>query len=153
MNPIVHFLGYGMTACQMQGPPKDWPEGHRWTSNWDEVTCPECLKGKEPIDTFTISADGKSITCKRCGRTSHNLNDVEWRYCGFCHVFHEDIWPPARRWWIEHPPEDMVVVVCDCGFRLGIKKFDLDEITAGVWGTIPCPRCKARLNDKIKVLV
>lgn len=41
--------------------------------------------------TFTISKDKCSITCLKCGRTSHNLNDVKHRYCGHCHVFHEDI--------------------------------------------------------------
>lgn len=55
-------------------------------------------------DTFKISEDGKSITCLRCKRTSFNPNDVEQRYCGFCHVFHDDIWPPAREWWIKNPP-------------------------------------------------
>ena len=40
--------------------------------------------------TFSISADGKSITCQICGLTSHNLNDVREKYCGKCHVFHED---------------------------------------------------------------
>jgi hypothetical protein len=30
-----------------------------------------------------------SITCPRCGKTSHNANDVEQRYCGNCHQFHE----------------------------------------------------------------
>jgi hypothetical protein len=31
-----------------------------------------------------------SITCLVCGLTSWNANDVENRYCGFCHRFHED---------------------------------------------------------------
>lgn len=53
-------------------------------------------------DTFTIASDGQAITCLRCKRTSHNENDVEQRYCGYCHVFHEDIYPPARCWWIGH---------------------------------------------------
>lgn len=26
-----------------------------------------------------------SITCPRCGRTSHNPIDVRERYCGVCH--------------------------------------------------------------------
>lgn len=26
-----------------------------------------------------------SITCPRCGATSHNLNDVREGYCGRCH--------------------------------------------------------------------
>jgi hypothetical protein len=39
---------------------------------------------------YVISSDGTAITCPRCGRTSHNPNDVRERYCGFCHAFHED---------------------------------------------------------------
>jgi hypothetical protein len=30
------------------------------------------------------------IRCHTCQRVSFNANDVEQRYCGFCHVFHED---------------------------------------------------------------
>lgn len=55
------------------------------------------------IQTFTISPDGKSITCLMCKTTSHHPEDVENHYCGRCHVFHDDIWPPARRWWLDHP--------------------------------------------------
>jgi ribosomal protein S27AE len=29
----------------------------------------------------------KSITCPRCGMTSHNVNDVLNLYCGNCHIF------------------------------------------------------------------
>ncbi len=57
-------------------------------------------------DTFKISEDGKSITCLRCKRTSYHPRDVEHHYCGFCHVFHDDIYPPAREWWIKNPPAD-----------------------------------------------
>lgn len=39
--------------------------------------------------TYTLSEDGASITCRRCGLTSHNRKDVEQRYCGRCHEFHE----------------------------------------------------------------
>jgi hypothetical protein len=38
--------------------------------------------------TYTIAADGKSITCHLCGRTSHNPNDVREKFCGCCCVFH-----------------------------------------------------------------
>lgn len=60
----------------------------------------------EPVypDTFEILTrqDGsKAIVCKGCGRASFNPNDVELHYCGFCHVFHDDIWPPSRQWWID----------------------------------------------------
>jgi hypothetical protein len=40
--------------------------------------------------TFLISPDGKSITCHVCGMTSCNANDVLNKFCGRCHVFHED---------------------------------------------------------------
>lgn len=145
-------MSHGMTPCMMEGIPSNWGPGHRWSADWEDVTCQECLLGREVIDTFTISTDGKSITCKRCNKTSYNTNDVEQHYCGFCHVFHDDIWPPARRWWITNPGPDLVIVVCDCGYRLAIKRSDLDEIQGGVWGTIPCPACRSRLNDKIKEL-
>ena len=39
---------------------------------------------------YFLSLDGKTITCVKCRKTSSNPNDVEKRYCGFCHVFHED---------------------------------------------------------------
>jgi hypothetical protein len=45
---------------------------------------------KRLTDGYTITTDGRSITCKRCGMTSHNLNDVRNRYCGHCKLFHED---------------------------------------------------------------
>jgi ribosomal protein S27AE len=31
------------------------------------------------------------IVCPRCGMVSHNPNDVEQRYCGNCHAFHDDM--------------------------------------------------------------
>lgn len=96
----IHFMQYGMTACMREGPPSRWPEGHRWSSDWNDVTCEDCKMGKDLIQTFTISPDGKSITCRRCKMTSHSHRDVEHHYCGNCHVFHDDIWPPARLWWI-----------------------------------------------------
>ena len=29
------------------------------------------------------------IRCHTCARVSYNVNDIEQRYCGACHVFHE----------------------------------------------------------------
>lgn len=55
----------------------------------------------EPIETFQISEDGKTITCLGCNRTSSHPRDVSDHYCGFCHVFHDDLWPPARADWIK----------------------------------------------------
>lgn len=39
---------------------------------------------------YTIAPDGQSITCNDCGHTSHNPQDVEYRYCGYCHAFLDD---------------------------------------------------------------
>ena len=41
---------------------------------------------------YSIKSDGvtTTITCHKCGRTSGNTGDVRERYCGFCHVFHEE---------------------------------------------------------------
>jgi len=32
-----------------------------------------------------------SITCPRCGMTSYNRNDIEQKYCGACHRFHDEM--------------------------------------------------------------
>ena len=72
---------------------KDWPEDHKWDLDWNNVNCRGCLASYE---TFTIADDGKSITCKRCKLTSYNPTDVAMHYCANCHVFHDDIWPPAE---------------------------------------------------------
>jgi len=40
--------------------------------------------------SYTISADGRAITCARCGMTSYNRHDVAEWYCGNCHISHGD---------------------------------------------------------------
>ena len=35
--------------------------------------------------------DAHAIKCLTCGMTSYNMNDVRKRYCGKCHVFHDDL--------------------------------------------------------------
>ena len=94
---IVHFMGYGYTACMIPGPPKDWPEGHKWSSDWNDITCPGCLAGKELVHTFRIFADGKAIQCLICGAMSYIQEDVDRQFCPKCGICHEDLWPPARR--------------------------------------------------------
>ncbi|WP_233854149.1 hypothetical protein [Paraburkholderia sp. HD33-4] len=37
-----------------------------------------------------IETPVRGIRCRLCGRISWNPNDVEQRYCGACHVFHDD---------------------------------------------------------------
>jgi hypothetical protein len=44
---------------------------------------------------YWISPGGDSITCTKCRRTSRNPQDVAQRYCGHCHVFHDDQRSPA----------------------------------------------------------
>lgn len=104
MPKIVHLFGFGHAACGIEGLPKVWPEDHTWTPDWEDVTCKDCLKGQVMIETFTVAEDGKSITCKRCKKISYNYKDIEHHYCGYCHVFHDDLWPPARIWWINSMP-------------------------------------------------
>jgi ribosomal protein L37E len=41
--------------------------------------------------TYEIKEIGgrKTITCLVCGRTSYHPRDVEEKYCGHCHRFHD----------------------------------------------------------------
>lgn len=36
------------------------------------------------------------IRCHTCARISYHPRDVTERYCGHCHVFHEDAPPPGE---------------------------------------------------------
>lgn len=45
--------------------------------------------------TYIIVRDGKAITCLLCGLTSYHPDDVKNRYCGHCHIFHDD---PHGEW-------------------------------------------------------
>ena len=105
MPKTVHFVQHGLVACMMEMPPAVWPEGHVWSPDWAKVNCPGCLAGKVEMDnaTFSIDLNGPAIVCKRCNYPSYNLEDVERHYCPRCRVSHDDIWPPARKWWREHP--------------------------------------------------
>lgn len=59
--------------------------------------CDGCAESKSLIichaDTFIIAADGKSITCMVCRKTSYHPKDVEEKFCGACNIFHEDRFP------------------------------------------------------------
>jgi hypothetical protein len=45
---------------------------------------------------YTISDDRQSITCMRCGMTSHNPNDIAQYYCAACKIFHEQSSAPEQ---------------------------------------------------------
>lgn len=47
------------------------------------------------------------------------------------------------------PDIAVVYVQHECGGTLEIPLSALEEVASGTWGTIPCPKCKARLNDLI----
>ena len=70
-----------------------WWSGGTWLMPGEKVAViypKEEKKGYTIFDTNLDGGDTKSIRCHRCGRTSYNQNDVKNRYCGFCHVFHEE---------------------------------------------------------------
>lgn len=51
------------------------------------------LKYGVGYDLVVHTATGRmvvGIRCHTCGRVSFNVSDIEHRYCGACHVFHED---------------------------------------------------------------
>lgn len=41
--------------------------------------------------SYLVSFDGKVLFCRMCGYASHNPHDVENRYCGHCHLFHDNL--------------------------------------------------------------
>lgn len=42
------------------------------------------------------AADGtRGIECFHCRKISYNLGDIENKYCGNCHIFHEGVLPRA----------------------------------------------------------
>jgi len=52
---------------------------------------------------------------------------------------------------MKNKKQKMWKIPCDkCNFILEIRDENIDEISAGVWGTIPCSKCGNRLNPKIK---
>lgn len=95
------------TACGANAP------SSQLTSRPSDVTCPACLAGMEAagggILTYQLGYDEELranwIKCLGCGLTSYLAQDIFHRYCGHCHVFHDDLWPPARKWWIENTPK------------------------------------------------
>lgn len=52
--------------------------------------------------------DRPSITCPQCGMVSYNPNDISNRYCGNCHLFHDQMEAhmTAEKWlYRPMPPE------------------------------------------------
>lgn len=83
-------------SCRCGNQSRD-PCGH-WRAIGDQVldyvkanVCPHLLAAGKKTEGYEISADGRMITCRRCNQTSYSPNDVANRYCGQCHVFHDDV--------------------------------------------------------------
>jgi ribosomal protein S27AE len=53
-----------------------------------ETTIRDYCISTQGLDLTTIEP---SITCPRCSFTSYNAGDIENRYCGHCHGFHDDM--------------------------------------------------------------
>lgn len=64
--------------------------------------------------TYEIINNGAAIKCLVCGMTSYNTNDIEQKYCGHCHQFHEFLE-------IQHKNEDELRKLRT--FRTAFKKF------------------------------
>lgn len=50
--------------------------------------------------SYSIQVDAygnRWIRCLVCGLGSYNPNDIEQKYCGYCHVFHADDRAAAER--------------------------------------------------------
>jgi ribosomal protein L37E len=48
-------------------------------------------QGGEKTYEIVTKNDSTGIKCLTCGLTSWNHNDVQYKYCGNCHKFHNDI--------------------------------------------------------------
>lgn len=59
------------------------------------MATPELSVLKYGIGYDLVIAEGGrlvlGIRCHTCGRTSFNPTDIRERFCGACHVFHEDL--------------------------------------------------------------
>ncbi|TAL42824.1 MAG: hypothetical protein EPN91_07555 [Salinibacterium sp.] len=58
----IHVLYYGHSLCALPGVPRDWPEGHKWTTiaNAEHATCETCkeeaLRIQSPVEASDASA-------------------------------------------------------------------------------------------------
>lgn len=58
----------------------------------DEDRIQHVLKHGIGYDLIYVDTGGRfvlGIRCQTCRRVSFNTNDITERYCGACHVFHE----------------------------------------------------------------
>ena len=80
--------------------------------------------------SYVIAPDGASITCGRCGATSHNPEDVAQHYCGECHRFHDDVQQITFYVVYDHPsdyPNDYVLRKQAMVFVPGKRPFEVQD--------------------------
>lgn len=87
-SETVEFVIHGALAPRVI----EWLNGQGFdvidfpSENPEALRCLMVTPGKDLWERFNPPP---SITCPKCGRTSHNPNDVEQRYCGACHEYHD----------------------------------------------------------------
>lgn len=86
--------------------------------------------------SYTISLSGRTITCNRCGLSSHNKNDISNKYCNYCHIYHNDIVTPEQRFTSKPSPipsiSEQPYGVWDNHYMTWGITIWLDEVTS-VW--------------------
>src|SRR5512143_4080428 len=99
----IHLVQFGLVACEMQMPPATWPDGHRWSSDLKDVTCAQCRENATTTPlTFEMLEGGKAIKCRICGSVSYDPDHIHEHCCAWCHVNHDNLWPPARKLMLDH---------------------------------------------------
>ena len=65
----------------------------------DPKVCELAMRARRLGEAMAAHDDAPppSITCPQCGRTSYNRNDIEQKYCGACHRFHDEMRTDAKR--------------------------------------------------------
>jgi hypothetical protein len=52
-------------------------------------TCREAWRELREAAASAKAEEAPSITCPKCGKTSYSPSDIKARYCGACHLFHD----------------------------------------------------------------
>jgi uncharacterized protein YjbJ (UPF0337 family) len=74
-------------------------EVDEWQKQFQEMReNAEEMRETDRVITYAIETDAfgnRWIKCLICGLGSYNPHDVEQRYCGACHAFHDDLIKPT----------------------------------------------------------
>jgi len=53
------------------------------------------IEQQGPTYSIVRINETQAIRCERCQRISYSSGDIAHRYCGHCHVYHDDVAPPG----------------------------------------------------------